>query len=88
MGSRLVEHHQLPHAPGVGTIPSSGDLAVRLGEEPVKVLIAVESLVKSVHMSVDMVAFDGVDVETSRTEFSHLGDSYLGVKLSSATSYT
>lgn len=83
--SDFIEDHDLFHSPRIGTIPPSRDLAVRLGEEPVKVSVAVISLVESVHMSVDVVAFNGVDVETSRIEFPHLGDGYLGVELSSAT---
>ena len=45
--SSLVEQYQHLHAPGVGAVPPSGDLAVRLGEEPVEVLVAVISLAES-----------------------------------------
>jgi hypothetical protein len=86
--SNFIEHHELLHGPSVCTIPPSRDLAVRLGEEPVKVSVAVISLVERLDVCVDMVTLDRVDIETSCTEFPHLGDSYLGVKLSSATSRT
>jgi hypothetical protein len=85
VGSSLVEHDKLLHCPGIGTVPLSGDLTVRLREEPVEVFVSIKPLVGSVHMSVDVVAFDRVDIETSWTEFPHFGDSYLGVELSSAT---
>jgi hypothetical protein len=83
--SNFIEHHELLHGPCVRTIPPSGDLAVRLGEEPVKVSVAVISLVESLDVCVDVVTLDRVDIQSSRTELPHLGDSYLGVKLSSAT---
>jgi len=84
VGSRLVEHHQLPHAPGVGDVPAFGDLAVRLGEEPVNILVSVIPPIQSPDMRVDVVTLDRVDIESSRTKLPHLGYSYVAVKLSSA----
>jgi hypothetical protein len=60
-------------------------LEVGLRKEPVKVFVSIVTLVESLDVCVDVVTFDRVDIETSWTEFPHLGDSYLGVELSSAT---
>ena len=86
--SSLVEHHQLPHAPGVGAVPPSGDLAVRLGEKPVEFFVSIKPLIRTVHMSVNVVHFDGVAIKTSRTKLPHPNGGDVGMKLSSATSRT
>lgn len=43
--SFLVEHHELPHAPGIGAIPTSGDLAMGLREKAEEVLVSIVPLV-------------------------------------------